>query len=380
MSALSQVSQAGLVLYDNIPMDLLENSWWPASITTDHPLTLPLSSKWLLRQEDGMITFITGEGNKKYYMHPACLPHLMLLDVAQLTYLQLSTSTDPRLCNIFYKGVMFLDSLKRNIMSNTQDKPDPGSFPAAMPESMHRWLCRLLLGIPHDPENRKQYDVILKKAYEETDVFKYGRLPYYALKVLAPHSRSPDFLDWSLTHEEKLIQCLTHISVLDGKTLYSIEPHKWITILRSQFVHEGLCTPKSLFQLGQLGSQTTSREAPRLRAAVTNSDPTYISSINPPVAIHQVHIQGERLPLSTSPASVFHTIAPPSPTLRTGDFSTIAKDHPSHNAPEPETKPPSATGFTTHSRRHGNPRQPSPKLQPEMMEAKRELRKRKTVV
>jgi hypothetical protein len=147
-------------------MDALEDSWWPSSLTKTSPFTLPPSSQWLQRQDGNILTIRAGGDPKEYQTNPNWLPFLMLLDIVQITYLQLSNSSNGNQ-EIFYKGVIFLDSLRRDFLAATQ-KVAP-----SFPESMRRWLCRLLHNIPHDPQNRKRHAEKLKKAYL-VDVFKYG--------------------------------------------------------------------------------------------------------------------------------------------------------------------------------------------------------------
>jgi hypothetical protein len=101
----------------------------------------------------------------------------MLLDLVQQMYLSIANeSTEASEGITFYKGVMFLDSLRQDLMGGLQNRElDPLPLDRSLPESMRRWLCRFILRIPHDPENRKQNSILLQKAYEEIDVFEYGR-------------------------------------------------------------------------------------------------------------------------------------------------------------------------------------------------------------
>jgi hypothetical protein len=156
-------------------MDSLEDNWWPTSITSSRPFSLPPSSKWLFKQEGNSITFIAGGNHAVYHMHQDCLPFLMLLDMVQQMYLVMANSADPSLSETFYKGVMFLNSLRQDVMAEHQHtEEDSAPLKKSLPESMHRWLCRLLFSIPHDPENRKQHAIVLQKAYEEINIFQYG--------------------------------------------------------------------------------------------------------------------------------------------------------------------------------------------------------------
>jgi hypothetical protein len=160
-------------------MDLVEDNWWPISITSSPPFSLPPSSKWLLKQEGGFVTFVAGGDHAVYHVHQDCLPFLMLLDMAQQMYLSLANSADSSQSETFYKGVMFLDSLRQDVMADCRHtEGDSASLEKSLPEGMRRWLCRLLLGIPHDPENRKRNAIVLEKAYEEINVFGYG-IPFY---------------------------------------------------------------------------------------------------------------------------------------------------------------------------------------------------------
>jgi hypothetical protein len=149
-------------------MDALEDSWWPSSLTKTPPFTLPPSSQWLQRQDGNILTIQAGGDPEEYQTNPNWLPFLMLLDIVQITYLQLSNSSNGDHQEIFFKGVIFLDNLRGDFLAATQ------KVPPSFPESMRRWLCRLLHSIPHDPLNRKRHAEKLKKAYLEVDVFKYG--------------------------------------------------------------------------------------------------------------------------------------------------------------------------------------------------------------
>ena len=156
-------------------MDLLEDRWWPTTITSSPPFSLPPSSQWLLKQENGFITFVAGRDNTAYHVNQACLPFFMLLDMVQHMYLLMANSAEPAQSVTFYKGVMFLNSLRLDVVAGRQHREDPPPLEKSLPESMRRWLCRFILGIPHDPENRKRNSKVLQKAYEEIDVFEYGK-------------------------------------------------------------------------------------------------------------------------------------------------------------------------------------------------------------
>jgi hypothetical protein len=156
-------------------MDALEDSWWPGSVTALRPFTLPLSSQWLQRESGNLLIIQAGGDRAEYHVHRDCLPFLMLLDMVQLTYLMMSTSSKASHQETFYKGVVFLDSLRREFLSVVPNVPqDQHSCRAFIPESMRRWLCRFIHGIPHDPENRRRHAPTLQKAYLEVDVLKYG--------------------------------------------------------------------------------------------------------------------------------------------------------------------------------------------------------------
>jgi hypothetical protein len=156
-------------------MDLLEDQWWPTTIPFSRPFSLPPSSKWLLKQKNGFLTFVAGGNQAEYHVPQDWMAFLMLLDMAQQMYLLMANSTESVQSITFYKGVMFHDSLRLDIMAGLQDRAeDQPPFPKSLPESMRRWLCRFLLNIPHDPENRNQNAIILQKAYNEIDVFQYG--------------------------------------------------------------------------------------------------------------------------------------------------------------------------------------------------------------
>jgi hypothetical protein len=83
-----------------------------------------------------------------------------------------------------------------------------------------------------------------------------------------------DFLDWSLTHEEVLLGCISKISDgLHEHSLYPIEKLKWLSTLRSQFVQSGLCTVESLARL------ESSIEEEELKQQNKGLSPTFPSSI-----------------------------------------------------------------------------------------------------
>jgi hypothetical protein len=158
-------------------MDLLEDQWWPNAVTLSRPFCLPLSSQWLLKQDASVITIVAGGDNTVYHVHQSWLPFLMLLDLVQQMYLSMANeSAEAPQSTTFCKGVMFLDSLRQNVLGGLQNR-EVDSLPLnrSLPESMRRWLCRFILNIPHDPENRKRNFIPLQKAYEEIDVFEYGK-------------------------------------------------------------------------------------------------------------------------------------------------------------------------------------------------------------
>jgi hypothetical protein len=160
-------------------MDLLEDSWWPTAITSSPPFSLPPSSKWLLKHEGGLIIIVAGGDRTEYRVQQGWLPFIMLLDAAQQMYLLMANSSELSHSITYYKGVKFLDSLRQDVMATLlNNSNDPLPFQKSLPESFRRWICRFLLCIPHDPQNRKQNYVVLKKAYEEIDVFEYG-IPFY---------------------------------------------------------------------------------------------------------------------------------------------------------------------------------------------------------
>jgi hypothetical protein len=160
-------------------MDALEDSWWPHSVTASWPFTLPPSSRWLQRQDaSGRFLIIQTAGDQvEYCTHPNYIPFLMLLDITQLAYLLVSNTGNANQQELFYKGVVFLDFLRREFLSAIRTSHNPHNCEAqasSVPECMHRWLCRLLQRIPHDPKSRKHHAQLLDKVYSEVDVFKYG--------------------------------------------------------------------------------------------------------------------------------------------------------------------------------------------------------------
>ena len=167
-------------------MDLLEDLWWPKTIALSRPFFLPLSSQWVLKQASDCITIVVAGDDTAYHMHPSCLPFLMLLDLVQQTYLSMANSVEDPHSITFYKGVMFLDSLRQDVMAGLENR-DALPLNGCLPESMRRWLCRFILSIPHDPENRRQNALALQKAYEEIDVLKYGR-PFSKFSSFTTHS------------------------------------------------------------------------------------------------------------------------------------------------------------------------------------------------
>lgn len=187
-----------------------------------------------------------------YSVHQDCLLFFMLLDITQQMYLSMANSVDPLQSETFYKGVIFLNSLRQDFtVGLLHRKVDTPPTAKSLPESMCRWLCRLFLNIPHDPENQRLNDVLLQKAYKEIVIFEYGML--FSLDPLLLVYNAvlfPDFLDWSLTNQELLLSCLSKISEgLHGQSIYPVETFKWMSVLHSQFVQAGLCTAQSLSQL-----------------------------------------------------------------------------------------------------------------------------------
>jgi len=159
-------------------MDALEDSWWPHSVTASRPFTLPPSSRWLHRQDGRFLIISTAGDQVEYPTHPNYIPFLMLLDITQLAYLLVSNTGNTHQQEFFYKGVIFLDFLRGEFLSAIQKKShnphDCEAQASSVPECMHRWLCRLLHRIPHDPKSRKHHAQLLDKVYLELDVFKYG--------------------------------------------------------------------------------------------------------------------------------------------------------------------------------------------------------------
>jgi hypothetical protein len=197
-----------------------------------------------------VLTIQAGGNPVEYRTNPDCLPFLMLLDMVQLTYLQMANSSNINEKEIFYKGVLFLDRLRADFLRTVgQASSLSETETPIVPESMQRWLCRLLHNIPHDPVNRKRHAETLNKAYLDVDVFKYG-VPYnftlsesfFSFKMWIL-----DFLDWSLLHEKDLESCLSATSEsIATASVYNAEPKKWLRILRTQFIHTGLCTSLSV--------------------------------------------------------------------------------------------------------------------------------------
>ena len=175
-----------------LEMDSLEDSWWPSLVPECRPFTLPPSSQWLQRQDGNVLTIQAMGDPLEHRTNPNCLPFLMLLDMVQMTYLRMSNSSNVDQKEIFYKGVLFLDRLRGDFLAAIQKAPPsiqkaPPYFEtetALLPESMQRWLCRLLYRIPHDPLNRKRQAETLKKAYLEVDIFKFGMPNNFSLTDL----------------------------------------------------------------------------------------------------------------------------------------------------------------------------------------------------
>ena len=157
-------------------MDALEDSWWPHSVTASRPFTLPPSSRWLQRQDGSFLIIQTAGDEAEYRTHANFIPFLMLLDITQLAYLLVSNTGDANQQELFYKGVVFLDFLRGEFLSTwkSHNPHDCETQASSVPECMHRWLCRLLHRIPHDPKSRKDHAQLLDKVYLELDVFKYG--------------------------------------------------------------------------------------------------------------------------------------------------------------------------------------------------------------
>jgi len=151
-------------------MDALEDSWWPHSVTSSRPFTLPPSSRWLQKQ-DGRFLIIQIAGDQvDYRTHPNYIPFLMLLDITQLTYLLISNTGNANQQEFLYKGVVFLDFLRGEFLSAILKSHNPHDCEAQASSVPERMLHR----IPHDPKSRKDHAQLLDKVYLEFDVFKYG--------------------------------------------------------------------------------------------------------------------------------------------------------------------------------------------------------------
>jgi hypothetical protein len=173
-------------------IDAIEDSWWPSSVTSSRPFTLPTSSQWLHTQDGKFLIIQVGGDSFQYVTNPNFLPFSMLLDIVQMTYLHLSNSSDVDEQEIFYKGVVFLDNLRQHFLDSIRKAhPYCETEKALVPESMQRWICRMLRSIPHDPLNRKLHVEILNRDYLEIDVLNYGLCP----SIL--HERNLIFKLWS---------------------------------------------------------------------------------------------------------------------------------------------------------------------------------------
>jgi hypothetical protein len=180
----------------------------------------------------------------------------MLLDVTQLAYLVISNTGSTDQQEFFYKSVVFLDFLRAEFLSGIQkSQHDCEAQASSVPECMHRWLCRLLHRISHDPKSRKHHAQLLDKAYLEFDAFKCGAPIFIFFLFYLFTVGNKDFLDWSFKNEEEIVSCLaalTSTSAVGGVMLFSPaeqSPLRWLAILRSQFVQVCLCTDSSLLRL-----------------------------------------------------------------------------------------------------------------------------------
>lgn len=238
----------------------MEDSWWPHSVTASRPFTLPPSSRWLQRQDGSILIIQTAGDQMEYHTHPNHIPFLMLLDITQLAYLLVSNTGNANQQQLFYQGVVFLDFLRGEFLSAIRKSPNTDDLEAqasSVPECMHRWLCRLLHRIPHDPKSRRHHAQFLDKVYLELDVFKYGtpKFLFLFLFSITCYGGDTDFLGWSFKNEEEIVSCLTALtsnSAVDGASLYhpaDQSPFRWLEILRSQFVQVRLCTDGSVSRI-----------------------------------------------------------------------------------------------------------------------------------
>ena len=168
----------------------LESLWLYTSAQNASAL---IPSQWLQRQDGNILTIQVRGEPVEHRSSPDCLPYLMLLDMVQMTYLQMSNSDKLKVEDqeTFYKGVLFLDSLRGDFLAAIQKAPQ--SQAGLVPASMQRWLCRLLHNIPHDPHHRKRHAETLNKAYLAVDVSKYGMPGNFALAELLINSQNAGF-------------------------------------------------------------------------------------------------------------------------------------------------------------------------------------------
>jgi hypothetical protein len=155
-------------------MDFIEDSWWPSAVPGG-PFQLPSRSHWLYKEEGDDVLVFPGGTKQGHRLPQSWTPFFFLLDIAQYAYLANSLTSREEHGVIFYKGVLFLDRLRAELLL---DKPiEPPYCPLAgkknLPEAMRRWLFRLLLGLPHDPKNRRLKAELLETEYCK-NIFEIG--------------------------------------------------------------------------------------------------------------------------------------------------------------------------------------------------------------
>jgi hypothetical protein len=165
-------------------MDLKEDSWWPIDTSSFRSLgDIPENSRWIYRQQQKVLCLkITGH-LKTYYLQLKWLPLLSLLDIVQQTHLWMAINSSQLHHN---QAVIFIDNLRKDFISELLSVSRGIQPPSEdwIPMSFHRWGCRFVQCIPHDPYNRRKHVRILQEAYETINVLNYGEYMFYLLGML----------------------------------------------------------------------------------------------------------------------------------------------------------------------------------------------------
>lgn len=147
--------------YPDIAMDEKEDLWWkldaPSFRSTDD---LPASSRWMFRRKDSAIIVKIDGQQTDYYVHQKWMPIFLLLDIVQYNYLWMAIFTKSVHHN---QGVLFMDYLRQDFIQELMKNGGTANSPGEdwMPQQIHRWGCRFILGIPRDPVYRRKNEELL---------------------------------------------------------------------------------------------------------------------------------------------------------------------------------------------------------------------------